>query len=243
MRLPGAGIILSLGDMAFSLCQRQSRFGHAVRLSRAIQPLLRWASLYPLPPGVLDSELGHILFRTLERLTRCGIEFDPILTVHGAEALSQGGALLISGHFFLNFLFIRWLHDQRQSVNVVLLRAAERVGVLGTHDSVEIINPDAMSLIRIRRKVKAGSIVAIALDDPSPQEGRRRISLPSGTLFVSDKIFRFAERAGLPILFLATRLTSDGEIIAHVVRPSSARAAVVFDEFCQFLQAELSQCF
>jgi hypothetical protein len=229
-------VLLSLGVRMFSLFPRRRRFTIALHISKLIRPLLQWASLYQPLPHSLDDYPDHVLALILGRMTHYGVEFDPVLTVHGAEALSAGGAIIISGHYYLNFVFLRWLLDQGREVSFVTDYYPERWKIMGTNIPLDAFHASGGGLRGIRRRVKAGGLVAVALDSQHAAQGWRELKMRHRTVFISDTIFRFAERAGLPILFFVTHVTADGRIIAKVARPSSRQAARVQDEFCQFLR-------
>jgi hypothetical protein len=174
-------------------------------------------------------------------MCRLDVEFDPGLSVRGADAIGAGGALLVSGHFFLNSLLVRWLFDRGHKVTSVMFDPGDRPTIVGTRVPLDVIRPDRMVLVRIRRRVAAGGVVVMALDSARPLEGGRTVETPAGPRYVSETLPRFAERAGIPILYCATRVAPDGEVVVNVVRPSSSRADVVLDEFCRFLLAETEQ--
>lgn len=235
VRTFGLGIILRIGDIAFSLCGRRWRFADALRLASVVRPVLRWVSRDPHPLGHLDPDLDRALVLTLDRMARRDVEFDPTLTVTGTDSLGAGGAIIISGHFFLNHLFLRWLHDRGRRVSIIMTQPV-RARILGTHVPLDVIEADALCLVRARSRVAAGDIVAIPVDCISRLEGCRSVDTPYGKVFVSDKIMRFAELVGVPVLFIATHVSREqGEIIVNVVRPTSMEATVAYDEFCQFL--------
>lgn len=69
----------------------------------------------------------------------------------------------------------------------------------------------------------------------------RAVVCPTGVeRYVGDALMRFAESDGLPLVFVATRLGSTGQVVASIVRPSSSLESIVFDEFRQFLVTESS---
>jgi hypothetical protein len=174
-------------------------------------------------------------------MTLRGIEFEPDFTVLGDEAIGPCGMILISGHFHLNHLFLRLLYDRGKRVNLVMASPPKEPNIWGTRTPLAIIRPDRMSLVRIRHRVTAGEIVGGLVDTVEQREGRHTITTPHETVFISEKIFRLAERAGLPILFGTTRITASGEIIIKLLRPSSTRADAMVEEFCQFLRSEIVQ--
>jgi hypothetical protein len=230
--------ILRLLALAVALCPRRTRFSALLHLSRVATPLLR--RIAPTPPffGNLDGYREQVIIEALARLTRHGILVEPRLTVKGQAALPAGGAILVSGHFSLNWLFLRWLHDHGARVRAVAPEPPPQSDFIGTRMPLHFIKADALGLLRIRRWVAAGGVVGIVLD--RREGGARWHSVPTvaGPLFVTDMIMRLAERANLPLLFVSTRLTAGDEVEVEVIRPTGTHAAVIFEEFCRFLRAE-----
>jgi hypothetical protein len=200
--------------------------------------LLHRISLDPRPLGHLDGELDRTLVLLLDRMARRNVKFDPSLTVLGAEALDSTGAILISGHFFLNNLFLRWLHDRGRRVSIIMTTRPARTRFIGTDDPMEIIEADSLCLLRARRRVAEGGIVGIPVDCISHLDGTPSIDSPYGKLFLPQNVMRFAERAGIPLLFVATHVTRDGLVVTNLVRPSSTQADSVYQEFCQFMLSQ-----
>ncbi|MGH9942587.1 MAG: hypothetical protein ACRD9R_09570 [Pyrinomonadaceae bacterium] len=232
----GANTALGVGLAA---CPRRHRFTAARHLARLLQPLRRFISLYSCWKGGAH-RVGYrndALECTVDSLCNSDIEFDPTLLVQGAEAIGPGGAIFVSAHFGLSTLFVRWLSDHGYRVSVVTKRKNRKIP--GRLDPLEVIRPDAMALVRIRQSVAAGGVVLIYIDSEHPTEGWRQIEVKYGPLYISDTIMRFAERARIPLLYCATRVLDDGRIVTRITRPSSSRAAVALDEFCQFLQEEI----
>jgi hypothetical protein len=58
-----------------------------------------------------------------------------------------------------------------------------------------------MMFVRVRRRVAAGGVVLLYIDSELPMEGWHKIDVKYGSLYISDKIMRFAERApSAPVL-------------------------------------------
>ena len=226
---------------AFALCPRRYRFAAARHLARPLRPLRRLITLYSVRRsgahrvGYRNDALEH----TINSLCKSEIEFDLMMNVQGSEAVSEGGAIFISAHTGLSTLFVRWLSDRGHQVSVVTKRKNRKIP--GSLDPLDVIRPDTMMLVRVRQRVAAGRVVLLYVDSEHPIEGWHKIEVKYGPLYISDKVMRFAERARIPILFCATRVMADGQVGSRIVRPSSTSAAVVFDEFCQFLREEIDQ--
>lgn len=234
----GADAALGIG---FGVCPRRHRFTAARHLARPLRPLRRLISRYSTWRGGAH-RVGYrndALECVVNSLCNSDIEFDPTLVVRGADAIGPGGAILVSAHTGLSPLFVRWLSDRGHRVSVVTKRKNRKIP--GRRDPLEVIRPDSMMLVRVRQRVAAGGMVLLYIDSELPIEGWHKVQVKYGPLYVSDKIMRFAERARLPLLYCATRVQADGEIVARIVRPTSTSAAVAFDEFCQFLREEIEQ--
>ncbi|HYE74273.1 MAG TPA: hypothetical protein VEF04_13125 [Blastocatellia bacterium] len=240
MRPLGTGVILSLGDTVFRLCPRKWRFPLAIRLSIILGQLVRRSTLYRPAAGSLLGFRDHTLRIILDRLIRQGIEFDFVLTVRGAEHLSAEGIILVSGHIYLNLLFMRWLQDHGRRISLVMANPEDRTPLIDKCIP-SLIKADAWCLNRIRRHVAEGEIVAVALDSPKPGKDAHKIDALNAPVFISSSIFQFAERARIPILYFATHLTPKGEVVTNIVNPSSPQATIATDELCLFLNSYLNQ--
>jgi hypothetical protein len=237
-------VFTMVGGLAFVACPRRWRFGVARQLARGFQPIVRARERSRSPLcrwSTIDGYQELSLQYTLHGLERQGIQFDPAVTVHAADAIGAGGVLIASAHVFLNRLFIRWLVEQGRQVSIVMSEPPERLPLLGARASLDVIKADATVFFGIRQRIAAGRVVVIALDVKKEVAGWRRVETPVGPRFVSDAVMQFAERAGIPILFAITRIAGDGEIVTNIVRPSSNRTGVVFDEYCRFLHTEAEQ--
>lgn len=241
IRPMGTGIVLNIGDTLFRLCPRKWRFRLAVRLSLRLGPLVRKSPLYRPIPGNLQGFRDHTLVVILSRLIRQGIDFDPLLTVNGVEQLGQSGAILVSGHIYLNLLFMHWLHNRGRRISLVMANPEERSELIDKCIPSDLIKADVWCLNRIRQRVAAGEVVAIALDSPTPKGDCRRIEALDAPVFISSSILRFAERAGISVFYFATHLSERGEIVTNIVRPSTPQAVVATDELSQFLHSYISQ--
>jgi hypothetical protein len=230
--------ILRLLALAVALCPRRTRFAALLHLSRVATPLLR--RIAPTPPfvGNLDGYREQVILEALARLTRHGILVEPRLTVKGQAALPANGAILVSGHFSLNWLFLRWLHDHGARVRAAAPEPPPQSNFIGTRTPLNFIKTDTLGLLRIRRWVAAGGVVGVVLDRREGDARWHGVATVAGPLFVTDKIMRLAERADLPLLFVSTRLTAGGEVEVEVIRPAGTHAADTFHEFCHFLRAQ-----
>jgi lauroyl/myristoyl acyltransferase len=116
----------------------------------------------------------------------------------------------------------------------------DRQPIFGTTEKIDVIKPTANSLREIKKRVKAGEIVSICIDHCEPIEGWKRLDIPERQIYISEAIFRFAERLEIPLVFFATRVNSKNEIEIHTARPVSKRSNEVTTEFTEFLKRLLS---
>ncbi len=237
----GAGwrALTPLVDVALAACPRRWRFPAALRLTLLLQPLVRRRSVYPKwRLTQLDSYREETLRFVVNRMSRLRLGFDPEVNVVGAEKIGEGGVVIASGHFFTNHFMLRWLHDRKRRVTVVMRFPPKEPKVPGKDEPLEVIEPGPNVLMEIRRRVAGGGVVWIALDSAEPRAKRsRRLETSQGVRYVSDTFMRFVERAGIPLLFCATRVDEDGTVAAEVVSPVSKGADGLHDEFCRFLVA------
>lgn len=235
----GADSALGVG---FALCPRPYRFAAARHLATPLRPLRRLITRYSTWRGAAH-RVGYrnaALQCTFDSLYNSGMEFDQTLAVRGADSIGEGGAILVSAHFGLSLLFVRWLYDHGYQVSVVT-EQINRKTIPGRRAPVEVLLPDEMVFVRIRQRIASGGLVLINVDSELPAERRHKIEVKYGPLYVSDNVMRFAERARIPLLYHATRVLADGEIVTRIVRPTSTNASVAFEEFCRFLREEIDQ--
>jgi hypothetical protein len=172
-------------------------------------------------------------------LTQRGVEFDPQIVVRDSESHLMKGAIMVSGHFFLNFFVLRWLHDRGYRQSTVIRESYDRQKVFGTRSEIDVIKPNAGCLREIRRRVRQGEIISICIDHCEPFEGWRKIDVPNRQIYISESIFEFAERLEIPVIFFGTQLNSNNEIEVHTLRPVSTKSAEVAGEFGEFLKSLL----
>jgi hypothetical protein len=181
--------------------------------------------------GPRETALGA-LYRCMHRF---GLPFDPVVTVGGVQPM--GGTLIITAHFGLTGLLLRWLSDCGHEVSVVMYRGPANPMISGTREPLDVIPTDQLTLVRVRRRLATGRIV-IALADGSVSPSRpHRVQSAIGPRGVSDHIMQFAERTRVPILFASTQVGDSGKVLIRLVRPASVHAEELCREFCQFLES------
>ncbi|HYE66490.1 MAG TPA: hypothetical protein VD966_12960 [Pyrinomonadaceae bacterium] len=138
----GRRILVIVTGLLLSVCPRRRRFAVAQRIAKLLRPLVCRTSLFADQIQFFD-DFPEVALRIVYRsMMRLNIGFDPALTVHGAEALGAGGMLILTGHFSLNGLFIRWLSDRGYRVSMVMYSPFREPKVTGTRTPLDVIKSD-----------------------------------------------------------------------------------------------------
>lgn len=233
-----SGIHFVIG-FALILCPRSLRFRAALSVAKLLQPaLLLRASTRQYRPfdGYREAALQHA-YRGMQRLK---VQFDPELRVIGPKTIDKG-SLILTGHFGLTGIFLRWLFNQGHKVATVMYAPFAKPRVLGTLTPIEVLRADHTVLVRVRRRLAEGGVVVMALDTSQTVGTWRTLDKPGGLRNVNDTAMRFAERANVPVLFCSTRIGDDGNVEATLVQAPWSSATQLFDEFCSFLSSEASK--
>jgi hypothetical protein len=217
------------------LVPRRFRFRIALRTARLITPIVRRSMLYRHRMSLQDGPREETLRIVLRAMTRIGVPFDPEVEVDGAELVPDGPAIFVSGHFMLNILMSRWLHDRGETVTIVRWRPPAGLTVIGTTERLDALDTTPAVLVQARRRLAAGGKLIVDADGPDPAAGEA-LRLPQETVYVSDRIFRFAARIDVPVVFFATRFTARGPRLT-LRRPSAPDASTMTREFRAFYLA------
>jgi hypothetical protein len=183
------------------------------------------------------------LLRFLLKMYWRGITFDAQIRVIGANNLGSAGALIMSGHFYLNLLFLRWLRDQGRRVTLVAADPVKTYTLPGTGELLDVIPADRAVFTRIRQRVDNGRLVLLMPDIPLSGKSVAACTVrsPSGTQEIKTSAFVFAEKAGIPLLFCSTRVSPDYQVFTKIVRPPSQNASAARESFVRFLEAEAAE--
>ena len=236
--------MLSLRRVAYLLFRpvgRTARFKWAIVIARLLAPLSKLTGYVKMPPFALDTYREYVTATFLQSLTSGDIEFDPVINVNGAQYLPKGGAILVSGHFYLNFVFLRWLRDQGRAPSVFLRLGVDTWRFVGTQENMSILDPDRHSLLRVRELLRSGKFVVSAIDNNEPFQDWAELGVSERALFVSDRLFRLAEQLGCPVLFFFTRLEKKGTVVTEIVPATTRNAERTLAEFSIFMSEALSQ--
>jgi hypothetical protein len=226
--------------LLFRPLSRRMRYRIALKLGRYFAPVAKRTGYLKQPPLALGTYHEYVTASILQSLTQCGIEFDPQIDVKGSSTIPADGAIFISGHFWLNFVFLRWLHDQQRRFSVFLLLGVDDWRIMGTREQMSTLAPEKRSLIRAKDRVRSGELVVAAIDGLRPLPNWRKLNCNARDIYVSDALLKSAERFGCPVVFFETHLDDNGEIVANVQPASSADAERTFDEYERFLLSTIS---
>jgi hypothetical protein len=232
-------IFLSLILRIFRAIPRSYRFGFGKLTANLLAPFAQRFSLVSPPPFALDAKTDYLWSVLFTSLTLRGIEFEPEIIFRESDRDLREGAIMVSGHFFLNFFVLRWLFDNGYKQSTVIRDEYDRQKVLGTRSEIDVIKPTAECLREIRRRVKAGEIISICVDHCEPLDGWQKLDIPNRQVYISDTIFKFAERLEIPLIFFGTQLNSNNKIEITTLRPNSTKSAEVAAEFGEFLKCLL----
>jgi hypothetical protein len=221
------------------LVPRRLRYPLALRVARLGAPLLRKTRLYGSRLSLHDGAAEESLRLVLRAMMRLGVTFDPRIEIEGLELLPPGPTIFVSGHFMLNILLSRWLHDRGERVTIIHWRPPPGMTVIGTDVAIDALDTTPNVLLQVRSRLAAGGKVAADVDNPASDTGEA-LELPNGTVYVSDRLFRLAERLDVPVRFFWTRIV-DGRVRIMFVTPASAEATAMEREFREFYRKAASE--
>ena len=235
------GFLFSCLFKLFGLLRPTARFKLALRLARWGGPLIKAAGYFPMPAFASGNYREFLTAGFLQSLTNRGAEFDAVIEVRGAELIPEKGAILLSGHFYLNFVFLRWLHDNERAHSVFLATGTDRWPILGTNTELKRLLPGNISLVRVKQLLSEGEIVIAAIDDCEHHPNWTKLEIAGREIYISDALIRFAERSGTPVFFFDTYFESNYKIVTEIVRPSLAEHATIVDDFEPFIRNAMNK--
>lgn len=225
-------VAANLTGTLLRLVPRRFRFPVALGAARVLAPIVSRTMLYRHRVSRQDGPGEESLRLVLRAMVRLGVPFDPVVDVDGASLVPDGPALFVSGHFMLNVLLSRWLHDRGEPVTIIHWRPPAGLRIIGTGTAIDALDVTPQVLLRIRGRLAEGRKVIVDVDGPDPASGQA-LALPNDTVYVSDRVFRLAETLGVPVRFFFTHIV-DGRPRITFVRPSSPEAATAVREFRAF---------
>jgi len=190
------------------------------RILNAAYPLL--AALYKLwrPQWRIDDWRTLILQRGLSVMTRHRPGFDLKLCVLGSDEVDRAvhanaPLILFTAHFGLTLAAPRALADQGHRVALIANRSSYSDGWhWGLRKPLHVLSSGNDVMLRARKVLEAGTPLICYVHYPLPSDPRTR------HVGLSPNAFRLAHRLAATVLFLASRLESDGTITIEFYRPS-----------------------
>lgn len=231
--------LLSQFHKIFLIFGRRKRFVYALRLMKIVEPLVSKFSYYAMPSVALGTRQEYLAAALLNSMTYHNVEFDPVITVRGTDLIPPDGAIFIGGHFYLNFIFMRWLYDIGRQPTVFLLTGTDEWRIMGTKVPFEILKSEGISLIYVKHRISAGKLIAAVIDNPFPYPNWKKLNIPDVDIYVTDALIKLAERIKAPIFFFDTYFDKDDNVIANIVEASSNKTDVVLNEFSNFISSAL----
>jgi hypothetical protein len=164
-----------------------------------------------------------ILQRALSAMTRRRPGFDLKLHVLGGDEVDRAvresaPLILFTAHFGLTLAAPRALADRGHRVALIANPSSSDGWHWGLRERLHVLSPGADVMLRARRVLETGIPLICYVDYKLPTSDSQ------GRLIgISPNAFRLAYRLGAAILFLASRLESDGSITIEFYCPSQDR--------------------
>jgi hypothetical protein len=213
-------LAIALGT-PFALLPRRFRFGAALRLAALLRrPIWRFRrnSNAIWLAGPADESLRIVL----RAMVVSDIRFDPQLALDVPESfvedLRASAGLIVTGHFVLNTLMTRYLHDQRIEVTPVKTFPENDPRIWGTDAPSDAVRPSRTLLVTVRDKLAAGRPVILAIDSRYPLPGGVAVETFAGTYFVSSAALTLVRRIEAPVWFACVRARRHGPPLLFVRR-------------------------
>lgn len=226
----------------FNILSRKARFENALRLSAFITPIVCKLPRYKQPDFALGTDREYVTSAVLHSLTIHNVEFDPVVYTEGAQLIPERGAIFLTGHFYLNFIFLRYLFDKGRVPNAFLLTGIDNWQLMGTRERVKILMPQKTSLLQVKTLIGSGELVLAAIDHKSLHGfWNKKLSVSEREIYVSDSLIKFAEMGNVPIFFFDTDFDEKGNVVSVIEAASSTNSSVVLDEFSDFISRALKK--
>jgi hypothetical protein len=233
-------VIAFFGSIPFRLVPRRWRFRFVLLCGAALTPLVgRTLMERSLPVvGSARDEALRIVFRALTRMRvpyEAEIECDVDETL--LPAMREGSVVMLSAHFPLNALLMRWLLDRGHRITGVRENRG-RAFVWGTAVEIEILPPSQHIMVQMRKQVAGGRSLLLAIDRARPSARPLPAETRFGQTNIATPVFAFAEKLGLPVFFYGVRATKNGPPIL-TVRRIPADPAAFTEEFRRHAESML----
>jgi hypothetical protein len=235
----GARLAGRLSAYFFRALPTSTRFPAAVRVARSLEPLVRRTRAYADRAKLqTDDSRETSLDLLLMMLTRHGTTFRPELRVDGVENLPPPGTrpiLVVSPHTMLSMLFLRYLEDEGYAPVVIAEYPGLRIP--GTREPARMLSQSPSLLFRVRRLLEERQTIATMIDRDGPRRRHATVSSRDGQLFISEACLRLALRCQAQVVFLATRMDDESNIVCRLDLPSRQARQVrqIIAEFAAFV--------
>ena len=231
---------------AMRMLPRRRRFGAAMALARAAEPLMRRTKAYRLQAlSRVDGPQEIAAHLLLHMLTRHDVEFDPVVDVRGYAELARtyrdgNGILLAAPHAALGMFLFRLFHDGGLPM-VTITGEPERIQ--GTPYFTPTIQPSPSFLLEVRTRLRRGEIVGCMLDRAEHQGGRTfEVESGNGPIIVAPALLHVAVRCGARVAF--TEMHVDGARLAGTIAMAKGRTVEeLTEEFVAFVRASVAARF
>lgn len=227
-------VLATAAGAVLAAVPRRYRFDLARRVGLAVAPLLALTPLYATRPSRLDGPREEAVRLALHLMRRLRVRFDPKVEVKG-DPLPAGAAIVAGAHFGLHQLPARWLFDRGDVPAVIAYRPNPAVCYIGSDVPIHYLDAaNAAVLVQARCRLAEGKKIIVLIDDEHAAPGLMKVDTVAGPRWVSDAIPRFAERIGVPLFFVHTRIEADGRL-ASEVRAAPRKAEEAFAAWCEQL--------
>lgn len=223
--------------VAFRAVPQSHRFTVAVSLGRLIEPLVARTEAWNMRQLLRTDSLRETsLDLVLLMLDRHRVRYDPRVEVIGGEHLegdAPNGTLVVSPHAMLAAHLTRVLHDRGIPLQVVSPEITQPITGIGR--AVRVLMPSPWLLVRARRALRSGEVIAAMIDRGEPERRSVTMQTSSGPLLVSMALLQVAVRQRARIVFLHGRL-EERRIVLTLERPSDeASVEAILADFSDFV--------
>lgn len=232
--------------LALRAVPRRYRFSAVKTTAHLLTPLVERTFWYRAQRELrIDRAKEIALHYALTIMTHSGVPFDPEINVDGAERFEAAwrkgrGVLVVAPHALLSLLLFRYLYDI--GCTPTIISAAPYTHVYGKRLVIPSLQPSPATMFCLRSALRRGG-VACAMIDQLHSEARRAIEVrtPEGPIYISDALFRLAERCGSNVIFTAARLEKGRGLVLTFAAPESRPSVeTLTKDFIAFLQAHLA---
>jgi hypothetical protein len=225
-----------------ALLPRRFRFGAALTATRLLRRPV-WLIRRNLRGMWLSGSYDETLRILLRSMIVSGVRFDPHpeLDVPAGflDELRRSGGMIVTGHFILNTLMTRYLHDHGFAPVPVKTYPELDPCVWGTDVPVEVIKPSPNVLVQVRSRLAAKRPVILALDSDHPGPTSTPVETPAGTYYVSPAALELARRMGMPVWFACVRAQRNRPpiFVARRIEPELAAYIALLEEQTRAVEA------